>query len=227
MFGKITKISGKKLEIELDEDIDMYRVQRLSDGKQPSVELTVQDGRHITPDQRGKIWALIHDFSEFTGDPIEYAEDMFKSLTRSKYGLEEFSLSDCSIETATLMIEAILEFMFEHDIPFRTKVWDSIPDYFPKQMLCLMNKRCVLCGKPADIAHFNAVGMGRSRRKINHVGMYIMTLCRSHHTEQHKIGINNFIKKYHIKPIKVTKEIAKRLRLHSKEASNGDSEKEV
>lgn len=213
MFGKITKISGRKLEIELDEDVDMYRVQRLSNGKQPTVELIIRDGRLITPDQRKKTWALINDYSDFTGYPVEYAEDKFKSVTRAQYGLDKFSLSNCSMETANLMIEAILEVMFREDIPFKTKVWDSIPNEFPKQMLCLQNKRCVICGKPADIAHYNAVGVGRNRNKINHVGMYIMTLCREHHTEQHKIGINNFMRKYHIKPIKVTPEIAKRFKL--------------
>ena len=103
--------------------------------------------------------------------------------------------------------------MFAEDIPFKFKTWDSIPQEFPKQMLCLKNRRCVLCGRPADIAHYNAVGMGRNRNKMSHEGLYIMTLCRAHHTEQHKIGLKTFIMKYHIKPIKVTKEIAKQLKL--------------
>lgn len=227
MFGKLESIKGNQILITLDEKIDMYKVQRLSDGKKPTVEVDISDERKITPDQRKKIYALINDLCEYTGDIPEYWKEKFKFMVETIFEIDDFSLSNCSMTVGNYMILVILEFLFQHDIPFKTKVWDSIPDYFPKQMLCLMNKRCVLCGKPADIAHFNAVGMGRNRRKINHVGMYIMTLCRSHHTEQHKIGINNFIKKYHIKPIKVTKEIAKRLRLHSKEASNGDSEKEV
>lgn len=213
MFGKIAKINGNKLEIELDEVIDMYQVQRLSDGKQPTVEISISDGRRITPDQRKKIYALINDLCEYTGDVPEYWKEKFKFMVETIFKINEFSLSDCSVTIGNYMILVILEFLFEHDIPFKTKTWDAIPDDFPKQMLCLKNKRCVICGKPADIAHYNAVGAGRNRNKINHVGMYIMTLCRDHHVEQHKIGINSFMNKYHIKPIKVTKEIAKELHL--------------
>lgn len=138
-------------------------------------------------------------------------------MVETTFGVNHFSLSNCSMTIGNYMILTILNFLFEYDIPFKTKTWDSIPDDFPKQMLCIKNKRCVICGKPADIAHYNAVGMGRNRNKINHVGMYIMTLCRIHHDEQHHYmrykGLNDFFEKYHIKPIKVTEEIAKQLHL--------------
>lgn len=217
MFGRLLKVQGNKVEIELDDEFDFNKVERFANGKQPVVELNVNDGRTITPDQRKKIWALLNDFCRYTGYSLDEAEILFKSLTRSKYNIEPFSLSDCSVTTGCLMIEAILEFLFDNDIPFQTKTWDSIPDWFPKQMLCIKNKRCVICGKPADIAHYDTVGMGRNRNNINHVGMRIMTLCRIHHDEQHhcmRYGKEiDFYKKYHIKPIKVTKEIAKELHL--------------
>ena len=155
------------------------RLKRFANGKQPVVELNVNDGRTITPDQRKKIWALLNDFCRYTGYSLDEAEILFKSLTRSKYNIEPFSLSDCSVSTGCLMIEAILEFLFDNDIPFQTKTFDAIPDWFPKQMLCLKKKICVICGKPgADIAHVQTVGLGRNRAKINHTGMYIMSLCR-------------------------------------------------
>ncbi|MGX5377601.1 putative HNHc nuclease [Ligilactobacillus sp. LYQ135] len=217
MFGKVTKINGNKIEIELDEEIDMYQVQRLSNGKQPTVEIAISDGRIITPDQRKKIYALINDLCDYTGDLPEYWKIRFKFAVEMIFKVKPFSLSNCSVTVGNYMILTILNFMFENNIPFKTKTWDAIPDDFPKQMLCLKNKQCVICGKPADIAHYNAVGMGRNRNKIDHVGMYIMTLCRIHHDEQHHYmrynRINNFFEKYHIKPIKVTPEIAKRFKL--------------
>lgn len=213
MFGKLESIKGNQILITLDEKIDMYKVQRLSDGKKPTVEVDISDERKITPDQRKKIYALINDLCEYTGDVPEYWKEKFKFMVETIFEIDDFSLSNCSMTVGNYMILVILEFLFQHDIPFKTKVWDSIPDDFPKQALALKQKRCVICGKPADIAHYNAVGSGRNRKKINHIGMYIMTLCRTHHTEQHKIGINNFIRKYHIKPIKVTPEIAKRFKL--------------
>lgn len=213
MFGKLIKLHGKQLLIQLDDEIDMYKIQKYASNQQPSVELKINDNRLITVEQRKKIYALINDLCNYTGDVPEYWKEQFKFMVETIFGIDHFSLSNCSVTTANKMILVILNFLFENDIPFKTKTWDSIPSDFPKQMLCIKNKRCVICGKHADIAHYQAVGMGRNRNKINHVGMYIMTLCREHHTEQHKTGLNNFIKKYHLKPIKVTPEIAKRFRL--------------
>lgn len=213
MFGKLIGIQGNVLKIASDEVLDIAKVNRLANGKQPTVELKIADNRKISPEQRKKIFALINDLCSYTGDVPEYWESIFKYQVRETFGIDEFSLSDCSVTIGNYMILVILNFMFEEDIPFKTKTWDSLPSEFPKQMLCLKNKRCVLCGKPADIAHYHAVGAGRNRNKINHVGNYIMTLCRVHHGEQHQIGLRSFLLKYHIKPIKVTEDIAKQFKL--------------
>lgn len=212
-YGTVEKISGDRLEITADEETDLRKINRLSDGKKPRVMFQIDDGRTISADQRKKIYALINDLCDFTGDVPEYWKAKFKFMVQMIFGVEEFSLSDCSMTTANRMILTILDFLFEEDIPFKTKTWDSIPNDFPKQMLCIKNKRCVICGKKADIAHYQAVGSGRNRRTINHVGMYINTFCREHHTQQHELGINNFSELYHIKPIKVTEEIARELHL--------------
>lgn len=223
MFGKIKKISGNEMTIEVDE-LDMYKIQRLSDGKKPTVEFDIADGRRITPNQRKKVYALINDLCDYTGDVPEYWKEKFKFMVETTFGVNHFSLSNCSMTIGNYMILTILNFLFEYDIPFKTKTWDSIPDDFPKQMLCIKNKRCVICGKPADIAHYNAIGMGRNRDKINHVGMYIMTLCRIHHDEQHHYmkykKLNDFFEKYHIKPIKVTPGIARKFHLGKVEQNN-------
>ena len=211
MFGKLERVQGNQILITLDEELDMYKVQRLSDGKKPTVELDISDGRRITPSQRKKIYALINDLCEYTGDVPEYWKEKFKFMVETIFGIDEFSLSDCSVTVGNYMILTILEFLFQHDIPFRTKTWDSIPNDFPKQMLCIKNRRCVICGKPADRAHVFAVGMGRNRNKIHNRNNYVMTLCREHHQEQHNGDEMEFIKKYHIKPIKVTEEVAKEI----------------
>ena len=211
MFGKLERVQGNQILITLDEELDMYKVQRLSDGKKPTVELDISDGRRITPDQRKKIYALINDLCEYTGDVPEYWKEKFKFMVETIFGIDEFSLSDCSVTVGNYMILTILEFLFQHDIPFKTKTWDSIPNDFPKQMLCIKNRRCVICGKPADRAHVFAVGMGRNRNKIHNRNNYVMTLCREHHQEQHNGDEMEFIKKYHIKPIKVTEEVAKEI----------------
>ncbi|SUM32084.1 phi PV83 orf 19-like protein [Staphylococcus gallinarum] len=54
-------------------------------------------------------------------------------------------------------------------------------------------------GEPgADLAHYQAVGRGRNRNKIDHINNKVLALCRKHHTEQHQIGINTFNDKYYL-----------------------------
>lgn len=216
---KILSVQGNTLKIELDEDLNLSSVITLADQKKASGRLIFDDKRHITSQQRKLIFALINDLIEYTGDYglTELWEDRFKRETMSCFNLEHFSLSDCSISTANLMILVILNFLFEEEIPFKLKWWHELPSDFPRQMLALKNKQCVICGKNnADIAHYKTIGAGRNRKKVNQVGMYIMTLCRVHHTEQHKIGIRTFLGKYHLRPIKITPEIAKKYNLGGK-----------
>lgn len=211
-------VVDNRLKMRLKEPIDDYSLFTYGDNKNVTGRLIIDDNRKISAEQRRKIYALIYDLCLYTGDDYqgygcEQWKYYFKQEVMNAFSVKEFSLSNCSVTVANYMILTILNFLFDEDIPFRTKTWDSLSDEFPKQMLCLKSKRCVLCGKPADIAHFKAVGAGRNRNKISHVGNYIMTLCRTHHTEQHKSGIKKFMDRYHIKPIKVTPEIAKQFKL--------------
>ena len=212
-YGTLEKVNGKRLEIDLEDDLALQRISRLSGNQKPTVRVQMLDNRQITRDQQKKIFALINDLCDYNGDEPDDWEQRFKFMVRVSFGIDDFSLSDCSVTTANHMILTILNFLFDEDIPFKTKTWDSIPSEFPKQMLCLKNKRCVICGKKADIAHYTAVGSGRNRNHINHVGMFINTLCRLHHVTQHSMGAEKFAEYYHIKPIRVTKEIAKQMHL--------------
>lgn len=214
MFGKLISTAGSTARIELDSEININQLTRLANGKQPTVEVRIEDGRHITPDQRKKIYALINDFCLYTGYVPEEAKAYFKGMVQEQFGVEYFSLSDCSVTVAGYMIATILEFMFQEDIPFRTKIWDSLPSDFPRVAMCIRHRRCAICLKEhADIDHVTTVGMGRNRNEINHTGMYIEPLCRVHHTIRHTMPINEFLQRYHLKPIKVTPELAKELHL--------------
>lgn len=205
MRVKVLGIQGNELKLAVDDDFNIDKVIRFSDGKQPSGELTIDDNRHISRDQQKKIFALIDDLCNYTGDEPKRWENEFKWRVQVTFGLDEFSLSNCSITVGNYMIITILDFLFSENIPFRTKLWDSLPQDFPRQRLALKNRTCVICGRPhADLAHYKAVGMGRNRHKIDERKMYFMTLCREHHQEQHNIGIKKFMQKYHLKPLRLS-----------------------
>lgn len=205
MRVKVLGIQGNELRLAVDDDFNLDKVIRFSDGKQPSGELTIDDNRHISRDQQKKIFALIDDLCNYTGDEPKRWENEFKWRVQVTFGLDEFSLSNCSMTVGNYMILTILDFLFSENIPFRTKSWDSLPQDFPRQRLALKNRTCVICGSPhADLAHYKAVGMGRNRHKIDERKMYFMTLCREHHQEQHNIGIKKFMQKYHLKPLRLS-----------------------
>ena len=205
MRVKVLGIQGNELKLAVDDDFNLDKVIRFSDGKQPSGELTIDDNRHISRDQQKKIFALIDDLCNYTGDEPKRWENEFKWRVQVTFGLDEFSLSNCSMTVGNYMILTILDFLFSENIPFRTKSWDSLPQDFPRQRLALKNRTCVICGRPhADLAHYKAVGMGRNRHKIDERKMYFMTLCREHHQEQHNIGIKKFMQKYHLKPLRLS-----------------------
>lgn len=217
MRVKVLGIRGNELRLAVDDDFNLDKVIRFSDGKQPSGELTIDDNRHISRDQQKKIFALIDDLCNYTGDEPKRWENEFKWRVQVTFGLDEFSLSNCSMTVGNYMILTILDFLFAENIPFRTKLWDSLPQDFPRQRLALKNRTCVICGRPhADLAHYKAVGMGRNRHKIDERKMYFMTLCREHHQEQHNIGIKEFMQKYHLKPLRLSDEDIIRFKILTK-----------
>ena len=79
-----------------------------------------------------------------------------------------------------------------------------------------MNKRCAVCGRKAELHHVDHVGMGRNRKEICHIGMRALPLCREHHTEIHKVGQTDFLKRYILEPVKIDERIAKVYRLKAR-----------
>lgn len=214
LFAKLKSIQGNQLNLELEDEINVLRVEKLSDGKQPTVEVSVSDGRFISTDQRKKIYALLGDISAWTGYTAEKEmPQIMKWQYLTETGKEPFSLSDCSMTEASEYLSWILDFCFDNDVPFRTRTWDLLPTDYAMQYRCLKHRKCCICGRHADIDHLTTVGMGRNRRRINHSDFYFMALCRSHHTERHKLGVSTFINKYHIKPAKLKPEDIKKLHI--------------
>lgn len=204
--GRLISVFGKTITLELDEPIDLEQLIKFSGDLHPSVAVEIADNRVITPEQRKKAWALVKDIAEWQGDLPKVVEETFKYFAMSTYSeiTEHFSLADCSITTARLYIELLLTFCFKWDIPFATKTWDAISSDYGTQKRCLKYRQCVICRKHAEYAHVETVGMGMNRKKIDHSKHHFMALCPIHHAEQHNLGINSFIARYHIKPIQLT-----------------------
>ncbi|MHC3758859.1 putative HNHc nuclease [Staphylococcus succinus] len=171
----------------------------LDNGLEVECDVDVNDPYKITGKQRRKVFAMIRDIFDHYGQPMDYLRYMFQKQLEFLHGYEPMSLSNCSRRQVSELIELILDFIFQYDIPMRKQTSDLMSNdkYFLYKST--INRTCVICGAVnADLAHYQAVGKGRNRNKIDHTDNKVLALCRKHHTEQHQIGMDTFNSKYHL-----------------------------
>ena len=186
------------------------------------VRVLWSDSRSISPDQRRKAWALMGEIAAYQGQSKEetYAEQKsaftLKHLEILQDGL--FRLSTATVSQARAYITMLIDIVIENGIPTKEPLAALCEDISKYVYSCLVNKKCAVCGKKAELHHVDAVGMGFDRTQINHIGKRCLPLCREHHNEWHKIGGAAFESKYHLIPIKIDERIAKAYRLKGERA---------
>lgn len=177
--------------------------------------LYIEERDKITDDQRKLLFALWRDYETYTGVPIDAVEAWFKyqyMLHADLDHLPSVSRSGMTKRLATDFITFTLEYYLNNGIPFMQADWYKGADVARVCYAMLLKRICFGCGKEhADIAHVEAVGMGRNRNKIDHTKHHAMALCRECHQEQHTSGIKTFISRHHVVPIKLTKEVVIKL----------------
>ncbi|PMB95128.1 hypothetical protein CJ234_07730 [Staphylococcus sp. UMB0328] len=179
---------GNKDTLLLDNNIDV------------DVDVKVIDPFSITGKQRRLIFALCNDIEDYTGQPRDYMRYLFQDFVTFYYGQ---------------VIDAIIEWVFKNRIPIKYKTSDLMKDNKAFLYWATVTRHCVICGtERADLAHYEAVGRGMNRNKMNHYDKHVLALCRQHHNEQHAIGVKSFDDKYHLHNswIKVDKKLNKMLK---------------
>lgn len=216
---------------------------------QAEVELTLIDGRMVSPQQRRKIFSLIHDIADYISGggnsrneirstlramQLNYLIDVADSeavrfaLTDNYcrlQGIDLFSLSpsneNCaSKELASDFIDWLVNLCVENAIPCMDTLLNRCEDIGRYIYACVLHKRCAICGKKADIHEVETVGMGRNRRKIGHVGQLVEPLCRGHHDECGRIGQKSFDELYHMQAIRLDDKLCERLGWRSEPKRN-------
>jgi hypothetical protein len=176
----------------------------------------MDDGRRISAEQRGKIYAMVNEIADWMGDYPESVKRFFKMdfVLNRLQSMERkmFSLSNVDMTTAREFIEFLIEFIISHDVPCREPLWKLQDDSGKYVYSCLMNKKCCICGQAAQLHHVDRIGMGNDRTKVEHVGREALPLCAEHHAEIHNAPEEVFYSKYHLRPVKIDKDIAARLR---------------
>lgn len=216
------------------------------------VELTLIDGRMITPEQRRKVFALMRDITAFiSGETsrneirstlcalkLQYLmdtadEESVRFVLTDNYcrlqGIDLFSLSpnneNCaSRELASDFIDWLINLCIENAIPCMDTLLNRCEDVERYVYACVANRRCAICGKKADIHEVETVGSGRNRRKIGHLGQLVEPLCREHHNEVGSIGQKSFDEKYHMQGIRLDENLCERLRWKKKRKEDHQTE---
>ena len=196
---------------------------RALDRKYDMVEIVLPDGRRISAEQRRKIYALLGEIAEFVdgvrnSETVEDAKNVMKwEFILKRMESQErklFSLSDCDMTTAREFIAYLIEFIIKNDIPTNVPLLEQAEDIGRYIYACLVNKKCCVCGKHADIHHVTGskIGAGNNRDEVHHLGREVLPLCREHHEICHN-DEKCFIEKYHLQPVKLDNALCKKLKI--------------
>lgn len=225
-------------------------IDSIREAESDEVDVVLTPSALISPQQRRKIFSLIHDIADYISGggnsrneirstlramQLNYLIDVANSeavrfaLTDNYcrlQGVDIFSLStkneNCaSRELASDFIDWLVNLCVENAIPCMDTLLNRCEDVERYVYACVANRRCAICGKKADIHEVDTVGMGRNRSKIGHVGQLVEPLCRGHHQEAGEIGQKSFDELYHLSPIRLDENLCEVLGWRKKSRKQG------
>lgn len=225
LFGQVNKLNPNKGLVTLRmSDDDLRTLQKYHVTNQQQVlSVIASDDNEPTPKQRRFAFALLNDIwlSQVGGvwlETVESTRRHFYGMYEYYHGLDfgEFSLSAVKGNKSDTneFINMLLDYAVLHNIGLSVKPLNELEpqDIARWEYRCLLDKRCVICGKkPSDLHHLEGsrVGIGNNRDKINHIGRKAVQLCREHHQMFHT-DESKFMSKFHLNGIRINKEIAKK-----------------
>ena len=200
---KLRKYKGKYIVDGLH--LSQVNEMLLDCGESLDVDVSLVDKRNMTSEQRKFIFALISNVGDELGYISRFDKEYLRAILMETnvrvHGVDKSSLKDYTVADANKLIETIIEFAFENDIGIDGEIFREYEYKFnERQMYMMALKRiCCVCGKRADIHHVDQIGTKGNRKKISHVGLRAIPLCREHHTICHN-NPKEFYRKYDITP---------------------------
>lgn len=224
MKSPIDTVTGKIVDISDTGDITIkvhysdYTTLIRREYKECSVQFI--DSRKLSVKQRKMCYAMLHAISDYTGMGL----DSTKEIMKIKFLVEElqetadkiFSLSNAPMSLVCAFQNFLVRFIIEFEIPTTRPLLDYVDDVEDYVYTCAVNKKCCICGLPAEAHHHKRIGMGADRKTMNHMGLMIEPLCREHHMQCHDMLQEDFDAAWHIVPVEVDKVIAKVFNLNTK-----------
>ena len=172
------------------------------------------DNRPLSDSQRKMCYALINAIAEWSGSSQQDIKEAFKMEFWAEHidtlASKIFSLSNAPMSLVAEFQRFLIKFIIENDVPVKRPLIEYVDDIDHYVYMCLIHKKCVICGKKGELHHIDTVGMGNDRTEIKHEGREAISVCREHHAEIHRIGKKEFFEKYHLNGgIKIDRTILK------------------
>lgn len=182
------KEQGNQTLLAVATALTKEEITRYIQGGKIKGELKLDDGRLITADQRRRVFACVKDISLYTGYDAEYIRDLLRMAFCYEKGIDDFSLSDCSLETAREFITYLLDFCIDNEIPLSQTAIERTDDIGKYLYLCIKKSICCCCGKQGVVYSLS------DGNKIS--------LCNLHYDEAKLKGIKEFERLYKVYGIK-------------------------
>ena len=200
----VSQFVNNKLTVIIEESLNIEHIKTMygENFKHIFARIEIVDPRKARPAQRKLFFALLNDIQTWSGAPMK---DFLKDFFYTTYAIEnngtEISLADDtknSVSDANRLLDIVIDFMFEWSVPFKQghELLPRDENYFLYQ--CCKHRKCIICGKHADIDHIDEIGSGLNRTHVDHSKRHVIALCRVHHSERHQIGNKQFSSKYHM-----------------------------
>jgi hypothetical protein len=160
------------------------------------------DSRPLSDKQRRMCYALMKAIADWSGETQEGTKTALKLEFWQSHvetlGDKIFSLSNAPMSLVAEFQRYLIDFILSNDVPLSFPLLNYVDDIANYTYMCLIHKKCCICGRRADLHHIDAIGMGNDRAEAHNVGREVMSLCRAHHTEIHTIGKAAFMERYHL-----------------------------
>lgn len=160
------------------------------------------DSRPLSDKQRRMCYALINAIAEWSGSTTEEVKEAFKlefwAERVETLADKVFSLANAPMSLIAEFQRFLIDFIITNDVPVKRPLLEYVDDIGHYTYMCLIHKKCVICGRRADLHHIDTVGMGNDRTDVQHLGREVISLCREHHTEIHTLGKKGFMERYHL-----------------------------
>lgn len=196
--GRIVGYDEKRRELLIRAPYDDFATMDRREYQE--VDVIPIDSRPLSDRQRRCCYAMLNAIAEWSGYALDEVKDHFKLdfIARMEEDMELFSLANARMSVVAAFQSYLARFIVDNDVPTRRPMLDYVDDIEDYVYRCIINKKCPVCGKRAELHHISTVGMGRNREEIIHEGLEVMSLCREHHTEFHTIGKAAFMVRYHL-----------------------------